>query len=998
MHAFIPTVHRHPFWCTLLTMGQSRFSARVILAVFAIFAATLPALTLPSKGTLDGLSRRLWEAEDGLPDQTINALAQTPDGSLWIGTEGGLVRFDGIQFSSYDRESVRDGINRGVNALFVARDGVLWIGTEGSGVIRYFNRHFERCRTIDRQGGIFVRTIYQDRWGTIWVGADQGLYRLNGNTLDRIDNTPQVPTMFVRYIVEDSKGNLWVGGTRLLEFSGNKLLRDYPLPNGPARSVVMAIRFDRDRTMWLGMRSGLYQLRKNGHFVRVFDFLAPINLITQDTNGTIWIGTDGQGLYYVRGSRLFQVASSMLPSKTVQAELEDHDGNLWIGTKTGLLRLSPTPVSIIPLPGRVDSEFATLYIERDQSIWVAASTHLFYIRSGVVHPYKFPDLPDIRVRTLLRSRNGDLWLGTDGTGLIHLAHGAVHRYSSEHGLSNNFVRAILESHDGTIWVGTDGGLTHISANTSRILEMANGLAYFSITALYEDRDGSIWVGTSRGLSRFVDGRFVHDKIVAALSQEDVWSVDQDASGIVWIGTSNGLYGVKDGQLMHITAASGLPSNRVLQVLPDAKGNIWFSSSNSVFCIQAHDLDNYRPGIRVNLSSYEDPYSLESTVFYSGMQPEGGIAANGDIWLASSKGAVRISPQKFVRAPLSPVTIEEARADDQRLRLGSRIVLKPGNSRFEISYASINLSAPGALRYRYRMEGMEPWIEAGTRRTAYYTHIPPGHYRFRVQAYEIGNPSQVSEASIAVVQAPPIYKASWFLVLSVLALLAVIFSIYRFRLHRMRVHFQAINAERTRIAREMHDTVIQGCVGVSTLLEAAQGLDASDDSLRQHLLGYATEQVSSTIDSARSAVWALRNISKSNGNLGEHCHELVRRVQLESDIPIHYEVKGEPFKIGEDATHELLMTVKEAISNAIAHADANAIHLTIAFESKVAEIEISDDGHGFDLDSVTRIKGHYGMIGMTERVKLLGGTMTIDSSQNKGTTIRLKVPQNHGMVG
>jgi ligand-binding sensor domain-containing protein/signal transduction histidine kinase len=978
-------------------MGQIRSSARVILVVLAIFAATLPALALPGEGTLDGLSRRLWEAVDGLPDQTVNALAQTPDGSLWIGTEGGLVRFDGVQFSSYDRESVRDGIDRGVNALFVARNGVLWIGTEGGGVIRYLNQHFERCLTNDRQGGIFVRAIYQDRRGTIWVGADQGLYRLNGNTLDRIDNTPQVPTIFVRTIVEDSQGNLWVGGTRLLEFSDNKLLRDYPLPSGGEKNVIMTMRFGRDGTMWLGMRSGLYRLGKNGSFIRAFDLLEPIDSITQETNGTIWIGTEGQGLYYIRGPHLFQVASSQLPSKTVLAEFEDRDGNLWLGTKAGLLRLSPTPVSIMPFPENADSEFETLYIDRDQSIWVAASTHFFHIRNGVVHPYEFPGLPGIRVRTLLRSRNGDLWIGTDGTGLIHLAHGAIHRYSAGHGLSNDFVRAILESRDGTIWVGSDGGLTCITANTSRILEMSNGLAYFSITAMYQDRDGSIWVGTSRGLSRWVDGKFVHDKIVVALSQERVWSINQDTSGIVWIGTSNGLYGVKDGNLLHITAASGLASNSVLQILLDGKGNIWLSSPNSISCIHERDLDNYRPGMRVNLSSYEDPYSLESTVFYSGMQPEGGIAANGDIWLASSKGAVRISPRKFVQIPPSPVTIDEARADDKLLSLGHRIVLKPGNSRLEISYVSVNLSAPSAIRYRYRMEGLEPWIEAGARRTAYYTHIPPGHYRFRVQAYEFGNPSQIREASIAVVQAPPIYKTPWFLVLSVLALLGSISSAYRFRLHRMRVHFQAINAERTRIAREMHDTVIQGCVGVSTLLEAALGLDASDESLRQHLLGYATEQTRSTIDSARSAVWALRNISKSNGNIGEDCHELVRRMQLESDIPIHFEVKGEPFKIGEDATHELLMTLKEAISNGIAHADASAIRLTITFEPKGAEIEISDDGRGFDLHSATRVKGHYGMIGMTERVKLLGGTLTIDSSRNKGTTIRLKLPRNRGVV-
>jgi ligand-binding sensor domain-containing protein/signal transduction histidine kinase len=969
----------------------------VLLLLGALLARSARAVAAPVEGRFEGFSKRLWEAKDGLPDETVNALAQTADGSLWIGTKGGLVRFDGVQFQSYDRESVPDGIERGVNALLALKNGDLLIGTEGSGLIRYRNRQFARFTTSDGQKGIFIRAIYQDRMGAVWVGSDQGLFRLEDDRLIRIDNTPALPALFVRSILEDGDGHLWVGGTQLLEFAGGKLMRRYPLPNGPSRSVIVAMLYGRDGTLWVGMLSGLYRVEKDGQLARAFALSCATDAIMQAADGTVWIGSVGQGLYYIRGSQIFYIPSAELPSRTVRTVFADRDGNLWLGTQAGLLRLSPTPVSIIAFPGGADSEFETLTVDRDQTIWVAASANLFHIRNDVATPYEFSGLPDIRVRTLLRGQKGDLWIGTDGVGLLHSMNGTVERFDAGHGLSNDFVRAILESRDGTIWVGTDGGLTHIAGKGTEIYEPASGLAYFSITALYEDSDQNIWIGTSRGLSRFSKGKFVHDPVIAALEQEEVWSITQDDSGTVWVGTSSGLYGIRNENLMHITAANGLASNKILQVLRDGKGNMWLSSSNNVSRVREHDLDDFTPGGRIQLSHYEDPYSLESAAFYSGMQPEGGIADNGDVWLASSKGAVRISGTRIAQCTLSPVAIEDARADDRSLPAPAKLVLQPGNGRLEISYAGIHLCAQGGLRYRYRMEGIEPWIEAGVRRTAYYTHIPPGHYRFRVQAYEIDDPSIVTEASILVVQEPPLYENPWFLALGVLALLGLVFLVYRVRLHQMHLRFQAVNAERTRLAREMHDTVIQGCVGVSTLLEAAQGLDNADEPLRQHLLGYATEQVRSTIEGARGAVWALRNISTSSGNVGEHCQELVRRMQLESDVPIQFEVSGTPFKMGEDASHELLMTIREALTNAIAHADASTIRLRAAFTEREVEITIADDGRGFDPVAVMKANGHYGMVGMTERTRLLGGTLSIESAAEKGTILRVKIPRDNKVV-
>jgi ligand-binding sensor domain-containing protein/signal transduction histidine kinase len=971
---------------------------RTLLTTLILLACEVSVCARPTETSFQGFSRTLWQAKDGLPDQTIQAFAESVDGSLWIGTKGGLLRFDGMRFVAYGRDLAPEAIERGVNSLLAARDGSLWIGTEGGGVIRYDRGRFKRCPTSDGQTNGFIRTIFQDRKGNIWVGSDQGLFRFDGSVLKRIDNTRQVPTIFVRSILEGPAGHIWVGGTLLLELDGDTLIHRYPLPGPQAASVITSMMWARDGTLWVGMLSGLYRMGKSGELERVLGLSAQISVIAQSADGTVWLGTAGQGLFYYRDSQFLHIFSSALPSNTVRAVFEDREEDLWLGTQGGLLRLSRTPVSIVPFPGGADSEFETLYLDRDQSVWIGASAHLFHIRSGAAQPVEFAQLPKVRIRTLLRGRKGDWWVGTGGAGIVHISHGKTERFDAERGLCNDFVRAILESRDGSVWVGTDGGLTHITAKRSIIYEPANGLAYFSITSLFEDRDGNIWVGTSRGLSRLVDGSIMHDATTEALAQEQLWSIDQDASGEIWFGTSSGLYGLKDGRLVHITAADGLVSDTVLEILRDGKGNIWLSGPNSISRLSERDLDQFQPGTRINPTFYEDAQGLESAAFYGGMQPEGAVALNGDVWFPSSKGAVRISVAKIVRTPLAPVAIEQVSADGQILPLDRGIVLKPGNGRLEISYAAIHLGEQGGLRYRYRMEGLEPWIDAGSRRTAYYTHIPAGSYRFRVQAFEIDNPESFDEASLLIVQQPYFYTTAWFVAVCITVVLGLGFVAYRYRLHRMRQQFQAVNAERMRLAREMHDTVIQGCVGVSTLLEAAQGVEGEDEQLKQHLLSYATEQMRSTIEAARDAVWALRNTAAAESDIGAHCQEMSRRLEQDSGIPIQCHVSGVPFDLGRDATHELAMTLKEALLNAISHAAAKSIDVQIRFLEQGLEIDVSDDGRGFNPREATSADGHYGIIGMTERVKLLGGTLRIDSEPAKGTRLRASIPRRHKVMG
>ncbi|MFP5207847.1 MAG: two-component regulator propeller domain-containing protein [Acidobacteriota bacterium] len=970
---------------------------RAFCLFLAFFAAIGVTMAEPREVGFSGYTTRLWEAQDDLPDQTAQAFAQTQDGSLWIGTKGGLLRFDGARFTNYGRDLAPAALSRGVNCLFVSRDGSLWIGTEGGGLIRYKSGLFHAYPTRDRLTNEFIRAIFEDRNGAIWVGADQGLFRVTGSSIARIDNRHGTPAIFVRSFAEDKQGHLWVGGDTLLEFAGGAFLRRYSLPGGPSQNMITSMHSARDGTIWTGTLSGVYRLMPSGVLSRLPGVFAPVSVIEETAGGTLWVGTIGQGLFYRRHGCFFHIAQEKLPSRTVNAVFEDREENLWLGTQTGIVRLSKTPVDIVPFPGGADSTFVTLSNDRDGALWVAASAQLFQIRDGVAKFYTFPGLRNLRVRTLLRDNQNGLWIGTDGAGVLHLSGDCIERFHVGHGLINNFVRAILVAHDGTVWIGTDGGLTHLGPEHSQNYNLNNGLAYFSVTALLEDHGGDIWVGTSRGLSHISRGRIIRDAATVGLQQEQLWSISQDASGEIWFGTSNGLYGFKSGSLVHLTTEQGLASNTIYAILDDSNGNIWLGSPNSISRLRRSDLDRFQFGSRVALTFYEDSSDLDSAELYSGLQPEGAVSGNGDVWFPSNKGALHIAVNRIVPAASSPVRIEEVIAEGRQRPLNREIVLRPGNASLDISYGVIHLGSQDGFRFRYKMEGLESWNEVLNRRTAYYTHLPAGKYRFRVQAFEVGNPVAVSEASIVIEQKPHLYTTLWFLVCSFLVLLGLGFLAHRLRLRQLRMRFDAVSEERARVAREMHDTVIQGCVGVSTLLEAVLGVESGDDPLRQQLLNYATDHIRTTIESAREAVWTLRNTSNATKDPGALCAELARQYQSDSGIPISCQVSGYLFELGDTATHELMMTVREALANAVTHANPKSIQIRACFSRHNLKIQIQDDGCGFSPPANSQRTGHYGILGMQERIRLLRGSVQIQSELGQGTRVFIKVPRRQQAI-
>jgi ligand-binding sensor domain-containing protein/signal transduction histidine kinase len=968
----------------------------VLLSRLLTYAVALAVVTPPTTYV-----ERTWQVQDGLPEQTVQAFAQTRNRYLWIGTTGGLLRFDGGRLVLYDRDNTPAFTENNVFNLMVARDDSLWIATEGGGLIRYKDGIFRSFSAKDGLINDFVRVVYQDSKGQIWIGTDNGLFRFSGERMDRVDNGNTIPSVAVHAIHEDREGRLWVGGSRLLRLSGNAA-EEYRLQGEGSQNRVKSITSTQDGTLWVGTIGGLYRMISGSDsFRRVKDTSGTVRFLHETSDGTLWIGTIGHGIYKYRDHRFSQITSpDDLPSNTALNLFEDIENNIWIGTQAGMLRLSKTPIQTVALPDAADYDAETVYQDHDGYLWVAAA-NLFRFHGGKVAQIHFPGISGVRVRNVFRDHDGALWIGTEGRGVFRQNGATLAHYMTKDGLVNNFVRVFLQGRDGSVWIATDEGVSRWRPGGFTNYQMRDGLCYFSTRTLWEDRNSDVWIGTDRGVSHFHGDSFAKDPVTEALKNEKIWAIREDSDGGLWFGTrTGGLYRWRFGKLTHYTTAQGLASNSIYELLEDGRGNFWISGPNGISVINRRELDLIaeNPSHPLSLTLYGISDGLETTQLYGAEKPGGVVTSQGEVWFASNKGLVRVSLDHTQRSGSVPVVIDQVRIDGLETPNRPSLLLAPDNAKVELHYSVIQLRSQEKVRFRYMLDGFDKnWTEAASRRVAYYTNLPPGRYRFRVAAFEMNNPQQISETSVEIVQRPHFYRTSWFLGCCLLSLVALAWGGHKFRIRQVHVRFEAVLNERNRLAREMHDTLIQGCAGVSALLEAEYSLDETEASAKDNLLGCARTQLRATINEAREAVWDLRHASGSATAIDPKLHDMTQQISSEFGVPVCYQVSGRPFDFDQSTAHELLMIVREALHNALRHGQPTKVEVLIAFESNEFSMQVRDNGCGFDpAMALSSSNDHYGLVGIEERVKRVGGTLIINSRPGAGAELTLHVPRKVGV--
>lgn len=976
--------------------------------VCLVFMGTMHLpLYAASPDAAENYTARLWQTQNGLPEQTVQAFAQTPDGFLWIGTTGGLLRFDGSRFVLFDRGHAPAFKENSVFSLMTGRDGTLWIGTEGGGLLRLRDGNLRRFGAAEGLLDGFVRTVLEDRSGTLWIGTDNGLFVLpnaSAERVTRVDGTAAIPPIAVHALSQTSDGRIWVGGSRLLALREGSA-RNYPLVGEYGETRVKSILQTRDGTIWVGTVSGLQRLAPRGiAFERFPGVQGTVRTLRETSDGTLWIGTIGQGAYRLRDGRLTgitaaQADASKLPSRTVLSLFEDAEHNVWMGTQAGMLRFSRSPIELVPLPDASDSDFETVSRDRDGTLW-DASTRLSHIVHGAAVPTESSRLHGARVRNVFRSADGALWLGTDGRGLFRLKSGEpALQYTTANGLVNNFVRGIVEGRGGDLWIATDEGVSRLSHGALRNFTVQDGLAYFSVRVLLEDRSGAMWIGTDRGLSRLVNDRFVNDAATAALAGEKVWAAAESSSGTLWFGTrDDGLYRYVPGanSITHFTTEQGLASNSIYSILDDARGRFWMGGANGVQVLAIADLEQPGNDPRRYLSHrfFSVSEGGELSPLYGGTQPAGVMTPEGEAWFPTSKGPVHFLAGETASSAAPRVFLDQVLADGRGLPVeGKPIELAAGNRNLEIAYGSILLGPQDAMQFQYRLDGFDrDWRYGSNRRVADYTNLPAGAYTFRVRAFE-GGSGRSTERTLQILKRQYFFLTRWFLGLCAVAVALAVWWLHRLRVRRVEKTFQAVLEERARLAREMHDTLIQGCAGVSLLLEAcsAEASDgsSSDGAGQSELLDYARTQLAASIDEARQAVWNLRG--QESADFGEMLGKLAERLDRGSNVEVECKVEGAAYQFHSLATHEIAMASREAIYNALLHANPTRIEVRASFGADVFALSVTDNGSGFE-SAAHAPEGHFGLVGIEERIRRLGGTVNVQSALALGTTVAMRVPR------
>jgi PAS domain S-box-containing protein len=685
--------------------------------------------------------------ENGLPQDAVQTITQTKDGYLWLGTEEGLARFDGVRFTVFNRKNTPDLKDSYVRVLFADPEGALWIGTRSRGLTRLLNGKF---RTFGVQDGLapgVITAIARDGRGTLWVGTNAGLSQLHGDQFMASEDGSRRFTASVTALLVDHQGKVWVGTEENgLSRIGNGGDRWYTVKQGLSSNRILALFEDRNGSVWVGTDGGgLIQIKDDK--IAVFGNAQGIQnssvvSIGEGAGAELWAGTNGGGLVRMENGKFTPYTMEQgLSNDVVLCLYKDREDNLWIGTDGGgLNRLKRREfLTYTANDGLSHNQATSIYQSRDGSVWIGTGGGgLNRLKDGRSTIYTTKDgLSSNLVRALLEDEQGALWIGTDGAGLNVLRNGQFSTYSHKNGLTNDVVLSLAQDLNGCLWIGTAEGLCRMGRGSSHPVPVAGSWEHSVIVSLLASRDGSVWISAiDRGVARLHNGEW--RGFTAGLPEEFVTSMYEDPVGIIWLGTNGGgLCRFKAGRFTVVTAKHGLFDDTIFQILEDSQGNLWMSSNRGVFRVSKLQLNDLAEGKRNSVDSF--PYGkadgMKSAECTGNNQPAGWRTRDGRLWFPTIKGLAIVDPRHLAgNTKPPPVVLEEFIADKKVIPLGSTISLPPGTAQVELHFSGLSFVAPERVRFKYILEGFDSgWIDAGTRRIACYTNLSPGHYSFRVIA-------------------------------------------------------------------------------------------------------------------------------------------------------------------------------------------------------------------------------------------------------------------------
>ncbi len=967
---------------------------------------------------------RAWQAGDGLPDNVVQAITQSPDGFLWVGTRSGLARFDGVDFTRFDPRNTPEIQNPSITALCSAGDGSLWIGTAGGGVARFQNGIFTHFGQTNGLAGDDIRNIYESNDGSLWIGTTTGLSRYRNRTFVTYKEKDGLLSDSVTAICWDRDENLWVATTKgLSRLRKGGVIDSFAMPNRLPNDTVRSILQDKGGRIWIGSNNGLlwYDQYWGNHFFAyntkygLSDVF--VSAICEGHDGNLWVGTYS-GLNRFYESRFYpQLDNEGQPFSKVNALCEDTEGDLWVGTQEGLIRLSRKYFyTYTQQTGLTHNNVMSVLQDRRGILWMGTwGGGIDQINGEEVTPYSPTNsLSHELILSMCESRDGTMWVGADfDRGLTHIKEGALVHYTSKNGLPNARIQVLAEDQNRNLWIGTSAGLSCRSKGIFRNYTERDGLAGNNVRAILEDHAGTLWFGTDGGLSSWKDGRFTHVTTDDSLSENSIIALHEDAQGSIWIGTDGGgLSRYRNGRFDSCTTQQGLFSDTIFSIL-DEDGWLWMSCPQGIFRVRIAELTDLDAGNIKSVSCipYGKTDGMETAQCNGAGKPSAWKSSDNKLWFATSKGLVCVDPQMIILNPFEPTVYVEQLIADRKPHLSrawpqllgndqTLIHIPPTHGELQFQYTALCLSAPEKARFKYKLDGItSDWVDAGERRTAYFNNIPPGQYEFHVKGCNKDGVWNERGASVGFVLTPYYWQTPWFhwsIVISAGGLIAGLITTATRRRMRRRLQIleqqQAIEKERGRIARDMHDQLGAGLTQISLLGEFARRDESGSGKAKAHVekICDLTRELAQTVD---EIVWTVnpRNdaLNKFAAYLASYAEDYFHATNIRCRLDIPSGLPSLP--LSAEVRHSVFLVIKEGLNNIVKHANASVVWIRLALEDSDLVIRIEDDGVGFSIEEGDH-NGN-GIRNMNERLRELGGILEIISQPHQGTRVCLRVPIN-----
>jgi len=969
---------------------------------------------------------RTWQIDEGLPDNAVLALAQTPDGYLWVGTHSGLARFDGLQFTTFNSRNTPELWNSSITALCADREGTLWIGTEGGGLVRLREGVFSHFGKTDGLAGDSLKVIYERKDGSLWIGSTTGISRYQDGKISNYTKKEGLASDMVSSIYEDSSSNLWIATGEGLNRLKGETMESFAMPDGLPGDSVRGICQDKGGRVWIGSNNGMlwYDWYWYSHFYAYNSRYGLsdtfVSAICEDREGNLWVGTYS-GLNRFHEGRFFnQLNREGFPFGRVNALSEDREGNLWVASSEGLTRLTPERFfTYTRRQGLTHNNVTSVMEDHNGNLWIDTwGGGLDRLKDEKFTAYATTNgLSQSLVLSTCEGRDGSLWIGADfDGGLTRSKEGRIMHYTWRDGLPNAGLRVLHEDGSGKLWIGTSKGLCCFKDGKFSTYTTRDGLCGDAVHAICEDRAGRFWIGTERGLNCWNGNNFNGFKTDQGLSDDSVLALYEDKNADLWIGTAGGgLDRYRGGRFSRYTTQQGLFSDEIFEILEDDDGWLWMSCSKGVFRVRKKDLDALDRGECEHFASvvYGKSDGMESPQCSGVGKPGAWKSRDGRLWFATSKGLVTVDP-KTTRINLAPppVYIEQVSADRKTLAnalwqakrekasKGPKppvVVVPPGRGELEFHYTALNLQAPENCRFKYKLAGLDvDWIDAGTRRVAHYNNVYPDRYDFQVIACNKDGVWNESGASLALELQPHVWQTGWLRALGVLVAIAGTGGLARYitaRRLRRRLELleqrHAIDKERARIAKDMHDQIGAGLTQAGLLGELTKRDADKVDKTKRHAneLCDVVRELAQTLD---EIVWTVNPKNDSLNKLAAYMAVYAEdyfgtaSIRCRLDIPAGLP----PHPLSAELRHNLFLTVKEAFNNVVKHAGASEVWLRFCLEAFALRISIEDNGRGFAVET-TNATGN-GLSNMKERIEELGGRFSLISLPGKGTEVSIRV--------